>query len=376
MNSPLADNPHWKRAASLADEWTARDRLPAIFVEAGCVDRFSEQFRFGRRKLDDTPGTLPDDAIFLVASITKPLVAMAVLKLIERGDLLLGTKVHELIPEFGRKGNYRVTIRHLLTHSSGLPDMLPDNLELRQAQAPLKKFVEGTCRVELDFPTEQNSAYSSMGFVLLGEIIERISGLTARDFLKREFFDPLGMHDTTLGTPEGWYSGEVPKSERLVEVRVPEAMKEGTDWNWNSRYWRSLGAPWGGLLTTPHDLSRYAQMMLGRGALDGTRVLSPASVAAATRNQIEPLREIPEPVRRCKGWGLGWRLHWPAHSANFGDLLGPNTYGHWGATGTLLWIDPDAGTWCVILSTEPQEPHGTDLAKLSNLVAAAFSEMT
>jgi CubicO group peptidase (beta-lactamase class C family) len=183
------------------------------------------------------------------------------------------------------------------------------------------------------------------------------------------------MHDTTLGTPDEWYEGDSPKSQRMVEVRVPESMQGGADWNWNSRYWRSLGAPWGGLLTTPHDLSRYARMMLGRGALDEVRVLSPASVAAATRNQIEPLREIPEEVRRCKGWGLGWRLHWPAHSANFGDLLGPNTYGHWGATGTLFWIDPDAGTWCVILSTEPQEPHGTDLAKLSNLVAAALSEI-
>jgi CubicO group peptidase (beta-lactamase class C family) len=371
----LIDHPLWHIAARLAEEWTQSGRLTAIAVRAGRGKGEGAEFSFGRRLLDGAPGSLPEDAIFLVASITKPLVAMGVLQLVERGELLLGTKVHEVIPEFGHRGSYRVTIRHLLTHSSGLPDMLPDNLELRQARASLQTFLEGTCRVEFDFPTGQNSVYSSMGFVLLGEIIHRVSGLPAREYLQREFFGPLGMADTALGTPDDWYTGTPTRADRLVEVRVPDSMRDGHEWNWNSRYWRSLGAPWGGLLTTPIDLSHYARMMLGRGQLDGTRVLSPAAVEIATRNQLDPLREIPETVRRCKGWGLGWRLHWPAHSANFGDLLGPNAYGHWGATGTLLWMDPDTASWCVILSTEPQEPHGTDLARLSNLIAASLSEV-
>jgi CubicO group peptidase (beta-lactamase class C family) len=103
--------------------------------------------------------------------------------------------------------------------------------------------------------------------------------------------------------------------------------------------------------------------------------LSPATVRIATMNQLEALKDIPEVTRRCRAWGLGWRLHWPAHSANFGDLLSPRSYGHWGATGTVLWIDPQSDLWAVILTTEPQEPQGTRLARLSNLLAAALSEV-
>jgi CubicO group peptidase (beta-lactamase class C family) len=143
-------------------------------------------------------------------------------------------------------------------------------------------------------------------------------------------------------------------------------------WNWNSEYWRRLGAPWGGLLTTPADLARLAAMQLNRGALGDRRILSRASIAAATRNQLEAMRDLPEQDRRTRPWGLGWRLNWPAHSANFGDLLGPRSYGHWGATGTLMWIDPDLDAALIVLTTRPQEPRGSYLARASNAIVAAI----
>ncbi|MDO8942681.1 MAG: serine hydrolase domain-containing protein, partial [Desulfobacterales bacterium] len=160
---------------------------------------------------------------------------------------------------------------------------------------------------------------------------------------------------------------------RIAEVRLPEAQVHGPDWNWNSRYWRQLGAPWGGLLTTPGDLAAYSRMLLNGGVTpSGRRLLSEASLAASTTNQLACMKDVPEDERRCRPWGLGWRLHWPAHSANFGDLLGPRTFGHWGATGTVLWMDPDAEAFAVILSTQPQEPAGGQLARLSNLIAASW----
>jgi CubicO group peptidase (beta-lactamase class C family) len=331
---------------------------------------------FGRQRLAADSPAIREDAIFLIASITKPIVACGALLLAERGLLTLDDRVEEYIPRFRRECDPVVTIRNLLTHTSGLPDMLPNNIELRAAQAPLSEFAAGACVCPLEFLPGHGVQYQSMGFALLGEIIQRVSGKTCAKFLHDEIFLPLGMHDTALGAPDSWFAGPAPKIERTAEVLIPEgiemAQESASIWNWNSRYWRQLGVPWGGLLTTPADLGTFGQMLLGAGRLDGVQILSRASVQAATRNQLEPMRDVPGDDRRTRPWGLGWRLNWAAHSANFGDLLGPRSFGHWGATGTLMWIDPDLDACAVLLTTKPQEPGGSYLARASNAIAAAL----
>ena len=362
----------WATAQQLASEFCRTGNLNSVALISGTGDSIEGSVAFGRQHPDrETP--LRTDALFLVASITKPIVAMGALLLIERGQLTLADRVTDYIPEFGRNGKHGVEVRHLLTHTSGLPDMLPDNVELRRSNATLTRFVERTCEEPLAFPPGRGVLYQSMGFAVLGEIIARISGMACRDFLSQELFEPLGMHDTALGAPDDWFVGDSPKVDRLATVQVPADQLEGTTWNWNSRYWRQLGAPWGGLLTTPRDLAVLAQFLLRGGATrTGRRLLSPAAIAASTRNQLTAMREVPDDERRCRPWGLGWRLNWPAHSANFGDLLGPNTFGHWGATGTVMWIDPDQHLFAVILTTTPQEPSGRSLSRLSNALAAAW----
>lgn len=362
----------WAAAKHLASEWCRTKALNSVSLVTGTRDSVEEPAHFGRQ----SPGQeapLRDDAIFLVASITKPIVATGVMLLIERGQLTLADRVTDFIPEFGRNGKHGVEIRHLLTHTSGLPDMLPDNLELRQSNAPLIRFVERICEEPLTFPVGRGVQYQSMGFTILGEIVARISGTPCRDFLQKELFEPLEMFDTALGGTDDWFTGSEPKIDRVATVQVPSEQTEGTTWNWNSRYWRQLGAPWGGLLTTTQDLAAFAQFLLRCGTTRaGRRLLSPAAIAAATRNQLTAMREVPDDERRCRPWGLGWRLNWPAHSANFGDLLGPNTFGHWGATGTVLWINPDQQLFAAILTTTPQEPSGRSLSRLSNAIAAAW----
>lgn len=362
----------WAAAQHLASECCRMGILNSVALISGTRDSVEGSVSFGRQHPDrELP--LRTDAIFLVASITKPIVAMGALLLIERGQLTLADRVTEFIPEFGCNGKHGVEIRHLLTHTSGLPDMLPDNLELRQSNAPLTRFVERTCEEPLAFPPGRGVLYQSMGFSVLGEIIARITGSPCRDFLQSELFEPLGMLDTALGAPDDWFVGDAPKIDRVATVQVPIDQVEGTTWNWNSRYWRQLGAPWGGLLTTSRDLAVLAQFVMRGGATRaGRRLLSPAAIAASTRNQLNAMREVPDEERRCRPWGLGWRLNWPAHSANFGDLLGPNTFGHWGATGTVMWIDPDQQLFAVILTTTPQEPSGRSLSRLSNAIAAAW----
>ena len=368
----MIDEQRWNRAFEYAAALCEADEIPAVAMGAGGSDWWLPPVFVGRHAVPADSPPLRDDAIFLIASITKPVVATAVLMLVERGLLALGDRVADVIPEFVGSGRYGITVRHLLTHTSGLPDMLPDNVELRRAESPPSAFVAGVCKVEPDFPPGRGVQYQSMGFALLGEIVHRLSGKPCPDFLRDEIFLPLRMNDTELGAPDAWFDGDEPRVNRIPEIRLPKEHDPASNWHWNARYWRSLGAPWGGLLTSPADLARFARMMLNDGELDGVRILSPATVRAATRNQLDALRGVPEEDRRCRPWGLGWRLHWPAHSANFGDLLGPRTYGHWGATGTLLWIDPDRDAYALILTTQPQEPHGRLLSRLSNMIAAAF----
>lgn len=312
----------------------------------------------------DRPNPLRDDALFLVASLTKPLTALAAMLLVEAGALTLDDRVVDLIPEFQGDGKSEVRLRHLLTHTSGLPDQLPENQRLRAAHAPLSAFVEGTCRHPLLFPAGTGVQYQSMGFTLLAEIVQRATGTAMAAWLRDRVFEPIGMADTYLGCPS-----EV--LDRVAVVRVPPDQPQGADWGWNSPYWLGFGAPWGGLATTPSDFAKFCRMMLNQGEANGRWVVAPATVRTMTVNQLQGMPGVPEDDRRCRPRGLGWRLAWPGSSANFGDLLGPRAYGHWGATGTLCWLDPDAQAFCLLFTTTPAV-GGRFLARISNALAAAL----
>jgi CubicO group peptidase (beta-lactamase class C family) len=353
-----------RRADELVQRWLTDDRIPAAGWCVGRRGRMIEPRMVGRQRTAKEAPALRKDALFVIASITKPVTATAIMMLLERGKLALDDRVADYVPAFAANGKRDVLIRHLLTHTSGLPDMLPDNEKLRRAHRPLAAFVQGTCELQLMFPPGTRVNYQSMGIAMLAEIVHQVSGVTLADFLAKEVFGPLEMPDTSLGA-----SGA--RRERIAAIRVPAEL-EKADWNWNSAYWHGFGAPWGGLVTSPADFARFCQMMLGGGILGKVRILSPASVRAMTMNQLAAMPRVPEEERRCRPWGLGWRLNWAAHSANFGDLTGPRVYGHWGSTGTLCWIDPDAEAFFILFTTQPQEPDGRFLARLSNVVAAAL----
>ncbi len=366
------DPQRWNTALDIVRTWTEQDRVPAAAILVGRRGMTPGPQLFGRQRVDANSPPLRDDAVFLIASITKPIVAMGAMLLIERGQLTLNDRVTDFLPEFGKKGKYATTIRNLLTHTSGLPDMLPTNVDLRRANASLSEFVAGTCAVTPDFPPGRSVQYQSMGFAILAAIIEQISGMSCAEFLRQQFFQPLGMNDTRLGAPDDWFTGPEPKINRIAEIRVPPDQVEATDWNWNSRYWRQLGAPWGGLLTTPLDLGQFVQLMLNNGRAGERQLLAPATLSEATGNQLAVMKEVPDEERRFRPWGFGWRLQWSSHANTFGDLVGPRTYGHWGATGTLLWIDPDKDSFAMILSTQPLEPNAAPFQRVSNAVVAAF----
>lgn len=350
-------------ADALLDAWAQAGAVPAAGRCLGIRGKIVAPRAFGRQRLD-APGAVRDDALWLVASITKPIVVAGAMQLVEQGRLGLDDRVAEYVPEFAAHDKSEVRIRHLMTHTSGLPDQLPNNPELRAAHADLPRFVRETCQIPLLFPPGTRVRYQSMGTLMLAEVVQRIADRPIADQLREHIFGPLGMADTSLGTRPG-------DESRVVELRVDPEMV-GKDWNWNSPYWLALGSPWGGLVTTPADLARFALAFLGGGAREGRRILSAASVAAMTRNQLEGFPGLPEEDRRCRPWGLGWRLAWPGRSDNAGDLFGPGSYGHWGATGTLLWIDPEREAFLVLLTTEPSRDEGRFLARAANAYNACL----
>jgi CubicO group peptidase (beta-lactamase class C family) len=362
------------------DRWSVVESLAAQCVASGDVPRLVLQVvRHGQALEQPLDFAHPESArpsgdapLFLVASLTKPIVVLAALRLVERGELSLSDRVVEYLPEFDDPAKRPITVRHLMAHTSGLPDMLPTNRALRMSRSPLTAFVSGTCGVTLDFPPGRGVQYQSMGFAVLGAVIERVTGRSCGEIVRRELFEPLELQQTCLGAPDGWFDGPSPIIDRVAEVRVPPEQQGGEDWNWNSRYWRQLGSPWGGMLSTAADLAVLCGLMLRQGVVGSHPLLAAATVALATGNRLHDFRDVPEADRRTRPWGLGWRLNWPAHEATFGDLLSPAAYGHWGATGCLFWIDPVQDGACIVLTTEPLDTGRNRLTRLSNAVVAAW----
>ena len=305
---------------------------------------------------------MQQDSIFLVASITKPFAVAAVVLLAERGQLLLDDPASKYVPEFGVNGKELITIYQLMTHSSGLPDMLPENQSLRERHAPMSEFIEQICQLKLDFPAGTGLQYQSTGLAILGEIVHRVSGIPLREFLRKEFFEPLHMQDTSLGS-EG-----LPE-KRLSKVKLPPE-QEGSNWGWNSPYWRNFGAAWGGMFSTVEDLTHFLKMLLNGGEFQGKRIFSRSAVETMIRDQTSLMPLVPNEQKVMMRGGLGWMLAPSSCWGFFGDFLSPGSFGHGGATGTVFWADPKRDTTFALLTTQPSIWSKSLLDKASNLAIA------
>lgn len=315
----------------------AKTELPATFEEAarliqgrtesGDLAAAVLHVRRAGRELSRGFGSARVDLPFLIASPTKPMTAAAVLWLRDRGELKLGDPVRKYVPAFDGGERGAVTIHHLLTHTSGLPDMLPENTELRRQHAPLSEFVARTCRTPLLFAPGTKVSYQSMGILLAATIAETISGEPMPRFVERTVFAPLRMTKTSFGLG----------GRRIADTaQCQVAAAERSDWDWNSAYWRNLASPWGGAHATAGDLATFLEAMV-----------SPTETAlpAATRREMLAIQTGSLRPR----YGLGWQREPGA----FGTTCSADTFGHSGSTGTTIWHDPATATTCVLLTTQP-----------------------
>jgi uncharacterized protein YbbC (DUF1343 family)/CubicO group peptidase (beta-lactamase class C family) len=343
--------------AEVVEEAIRAGHIPGAVVLVGNQGRVVYRRAFGDRAL--VPEKLPmmPDTIFDVASLTKVVATTtALMQLVERGRLRIDDPVRTYWPEFKGSGKERITVRHLLTHYSGLRDI--NNSQNRPGyDTTLKMIAAGK---PISAPGTRFE-YSDVNFIILGEMIQRISGRALDAYCDEFIFKPLEMKDT----------GFKP-SPSLLDRIAPTQYQQG---NSGKILWgevhdsisRNMGGVAGhaGLFSTADDLSIFCQMILDGGISKGVRILSPLTV----EKMITPQSPANKRVLR----GLGWDIDSPLSSCR-GDLFPVGSFGHTGFTGTSIWIDPASKTY-VILLTNRVHPEGKGdvgplRAKIANVVAA------
>jgi CubicO group peptidase (beta-lactamase class C family) len=193
--------------------------------------------------------------------------------------------------------------------------------------------------------------------------VQRLSGMTIQEFLRKEIIQPLGLKSTGLGS-QGF------ARERIVRAVLPDY--QTAEGGWNSQYWQEFGSPAGGLFSTPEDYAVICALMLNGGKLGDVRLLSPATVRMMTSNRYNDMPDLPEPVRRTQPWGLGWRLNHLGTPNSWGDLLDRHVFGHTGSVGNAVWMDPKTNGFCILFSNYLRARAPWRLVHLSNAIAAAF----
>ncbi len=318
------------------EEAIGNQKVPGAVVIIGRDDGvlFRRAYGFRQVQPDRTPMTV--DTLFDLASLTKPIAtATSVMILAERGALGLDDALAKYVPECAGKG--AITLRQLLLHTSGVPADTPKDDFAHGRDEAIRRI----CNTALSAAPGLKSTYSDLGFILLEEVVRRVASEELPVFSSREIFAPLGMVDT----------GYMPSEERKRRA----AWTELVDGVWRVGVVHDpraflLGGVAGhaGLFATADDLALYARAILGVGLVDGRRVLSPRSVAA----MIAPY-DVPGGIR-----ALGWQVE----STWRGSGLSPRAIGHFGFTGTAMWIDPEKNLFTVVL-TNRVHPDGTGDAK-------------
>ena len=324
----------------------ANHQIPGAVV---WIERDSQPYKkaYGARQTTPKVEKMTLDTIFDLASLTKVVATTpSILKLIDEGKLKLEDPVSKFVPEFNKPGHERVLLRNLLTHTSGLPPGIPRDIAWNGYAEGLKL----SCAMDLRQQPGTKFVYSDVNFILLGEIVKRVSGKDLNAFAKRNFFDPLEMEDTGF-LPESRLRSRIAPTELEPAGLVRGVVHDPTS--------RLMGGITGhaGCFGTAEDLAKYARFWLRKGmTADGGPLLKVKLIEAATSRQSPASLED----RR----GLGWDLQ-TGYSSPRGEVLPvEGTYGHTGWTGTSLWIDPASHSFVILLTNRN---HPTEQCNVHNL---------
>jgi CubicO group peptidase (beta-lactamase class C family) len=358
-----------RRIVGLAEGWAASGNHRALVVLAARRGAIVLHEAFGRLTPDADSPPVQLDTIFPLASLTKVITATAVMILVEDGILGLNRPVWWYIPEFVGEGKDLVMVHHLLTHTSGLRnEEVTAHIETKretvqippheETQHPLvQEWVWPLYDAPLWKPPGAEMSYCTWNYELLGEIVRRVSGTSLVDFAADTLFEPVGIHDTAFIVPQ-------PARRRVVKRGLDT--EDGRLW----ATWKLEETPWagGGVCSTVLDMAKFGQMFLNGGRYGDARILSYASVAEMTRNQIPGTTStywdevFPE---AC--WGLGWNI--VGNKTFAGSLWSPKTFTHGGTGGIRLWIDPVneiVGVFFSVMSYEHERFTGQETLRTAD----------
>ncbi len=332
----------------LLDGYVERRAFPGGVVAVGHRGKLAYLRAFGTQTYDEESPAVTPETIYDIASLTKVVATttMAMI-LVDEGRLDLETPVTSFLPAFRGGGKELVTVRHLLTHSSGIEWWSPLFKEIEGAPA----YLERIQAIPLVSPPGTVEKYSDLGLILLGAILERVAGEPLEEFVARRVFTPLGMETTTyrpLAAHTDWASRIAPTENDPWRDRVLRG--EVHDENAFA-----LGgvAPHAGLFSTAGDLARFAQMLLWRGVYDQQRLVSAPTFDSFTRRAG---------VAPGSSRGLGWDTKSPAGSSA-GTLFSADAFGHTGFTGTSMWIDPDRQLFVILLTNRVHPTRDNNLIR-------------
>ncbi|MCR9117543.1 MAG: beta-lactamase family protein [bacterium] len=338
----------------VVEEGLQRGRMPGCVVLVGRSDGIAHFKSYGFRQLLPKKVAMTNDTLFDLASLTKPIAtATSIMTLIEKGKLNLDDRVAKYIPEFSAEGKGQVTIRQLLTHQSGL---IADNSLRDYAQGPEEAYRRINA-LKLTAAESPKFTYSDVGFIVLGKVVEKVSGSSLHKYSQQTLFKPLGMSDT----------GYLPRRE----LKQRAAVTEKRDGRWmqgevhDPRAFAVGGvAGHAGLFSTADDLAKFAAAMLVVG--------DNAVLKSETMNLMTADTKTSGGIR-----GLGWDKK-SVYSSNRGDLFTPKAFGHGGFTGTAIWIDPGQDLFVIFLSNRVH-PNGkgsvnTLIGRVGTIAAAAINK--
>jgi uncharacterized protein YbbC (DUF1343 family)/CubicO group peptidase (beta-lactamase class C family) len=313
--------------SQVIEEAIQEGQTPGAVVIIGNQDEFVLRRSYGNLTPGRQGGPMTLDTVFDIASLTKVVATTtALLQFWEQGKVSLEDPVSRYWPEFKAKGKEPITLRHLLTHYSGLRPGLPLKGQWSGCEETLKRIKAEKLRI----PPGSRFVYSDLNFIILGEVVQRLSGISLDRYCLDHIFQPLGMRNTGFNPSVPLFPRLAPTRENHIgEVHDPLARRMGGV------------AGHAGLFSTAEDLAIFAQALLDGGRSPGGQILKPSTVEQMIR-PCSPAGQ--KPLR-----GLGWAIHSPSES-DFGESLPPGSYGHKGYTGTLIWIDPVTRTYLIILS--------------------------